>query len=254
MMTAEVACTIERRLLLNYRIDPELVSASLPAGFRPQLVSGWAVGGICLIRLSRTRPSWLPGWFGFRSENAAHRFAVEWDDNGETNAGVYIPRRDTNSLVVAVAGGPVFPGVHHRARFDVTESSDEIRIALDSSDRMVRVEVEARSTDQLDSQLFETTADAMQFFKRGSVGWSPSATGALDLVRLVSDRWTARPVAVGRVISSVFDDHARFPSDRCSYDSALLMENLKATWIGRRSVSQPCNTAPPTRVAVHPAR
>jgi hypothetical protein len=40
-MTAKtVACTIERRLLVNYRIEPELVARLLPWPFRPQLVSG----------------------------------------------------------------------------------------------------------------------------------------------------------------------------------------------------------------------
>jgi len=235
MMTNKVACTIERRLLLNYRIDPELVTAQLPPGFRPQLISGWAVGGVCLIRLSRTRPSGLPGWLGLSSENVAHRFGVEWDDNGETHVGVYIPRRDTNSRVVAAAGGPVFPGLHHRSQFDVNESPDRIRISLRSSDRQVRVEVEAQPTDRLESQLFRSVEDAMQFFKRGSVGWSPSSTGTLDHVQLVSDRWTARPLAVSRVISSVFDDPGQFPADRCTFDSGLLMKNLPATWIGRRT-------------------
>jgi len=243
MMTSKVDCTIERRLLLNYRIDPELVTAQLPPGFRPQLISGWAVGGICLIRLSRTRPSGLPRWLGLTSENVAHRFGVEWDDNGQTNVGVYIPRRDTNSRVVALAGGPVFPGVHHRSQFEVTESPGRIRITLQSSDRQVRVEVEAQPADRLQSQLFRTTEEAMQFFKRGSVGWSPSSTGTLDQVRLASDRWTARPVAVMRVLSSVFDDPGLFPADRCNFDSALLMENLKVTWTGRRVSTAPATQA-----------
>ncbi len=248
MMINSVDCTIERRLLLNYRIDAELVAGQLPAGFRPRLISGWAVGGICLIRLSHTRPSGLPALLGLRSENVAHRFAVEWDENGKTNVGVYIPRRDTNSHVVAVAGGPVFPGLHHRSPFDVTENPDRIRIRLRSSDRNVQVEVEAQPAERLDSQLFGTTEDAMRFFKRGSVGWSPSSTGIPERVRLVSDRWTARPVTVARVTSSVFDDPDLFPADRCHFDSALLMENLKATWIGLGTVPEPAPTAIPTHV------
>jgi hypothetical protein len=62
-----------------------VVPADLRAGlqwfppFRPQLVHGWAVAGICLIRLGRLRPSRVPSAVGLRSENAAHRIAVEWD-------------------------------------------------------------------------------------------------------------------------------------------------------------------------------
>jgi hypothetical protein len=47
MMAATLDCTIERRLLVNYRIEPGLVANLLPAPFRPQLVAGMAVGGIC---------------------------------------------------------------------------------------------------------------------------------------------------------------------------------------------------------------
>jgi hypothetical protein len=72
-MTAKtVACTIERRLLVNYRIEPELVARLLPWPFRPQLVSGLAVGGVCFIRLGGLRAGHLPRVPRLVSENAAH--------------------------------------------------------------------------------------------------------------------------------------------------------------------------------------
>ena len=58
-----VQCTIERRLLVNYRIDPELVMAQLPAPFRPQMCSGWAVGGVCFIRRDLRLPHVPRPWF-----------------------------------------------------------------------------------------------------------------------------------------------------------------------------------------------
>jgi len=88
---------IDRRILANFRIDAERMAAALPAPFRPQLHQGWAIGGICLIRLKNIRPSFWPLPWGIGSENAAHRIAVEWDVDGQTQQGVYIPRRDTDS-------------------------------------------------------------------------------------------------------------------------------------------------------------
>lgn len=239
MIANQVDCIIERRLLLNYRVDPELVVPLLPTGFRPQIVSGWAVGGVCLIRLARTRPSGVPGWMGISSENVAHRFAVEWDEGEGTQTGVYIPRRDTNSRIVAAAGGTIFPGVHHRSRFSVTEGSDEIHIRVDSADAEVHLQVDGRPADRLDSQLFASVDEAMEFFKRGAVGWSPASDDTLDQVRLTSDRWTAKPVGVSFVVSSLFDDPDLFPPGRCQFDSALLMEDLQATWTGRHPVPAP---------------
>ena len=53
---------IDRRLLINYRVDPEIAERLLPAPFRPQLVHGEAVAGICLLSLEELRSKGqLPG-------------------------------------------------------------------------------------------------------------------------------------------------------------------------------------------------
>ena len=105
-----LAGLMDRRLLINYSVDPDVVATMLPPPFRPQLVRGRAVAGICLIRLRQMRPRGLPRWIGIASENAAHRVAVEWDEPLGVRRGVYIPRRDTNSRVNVLVGGRAFPG------------------------------------------------------------------------------------------------------------------------------------------------
>src|SRR4051812_28065039 len=97
--------TIERRILVNYRVDPDVLRTLLPAPFRPKLVRGFGIAGICLIRLKHVRPKFWPAAIGVQSENAAHRIAVEWDDNGVLREGVFIPRRDTNSRFNSLLGG-----------------------------------------------------------------------------------------------------------------------------------------------------
>ena len=82
---------IDRRVLVNFRVDPDVLSRVCPSPFRPQTVNGFGVAGICLIRLKHIRPRILPSFLGISSENAAHRIAVEWDSNGVTKTGVYIP-------------------------------------------------------------------------------------------------------------------------------------------------------------------
>src|SRR6201997_2099537 len=95
---------IDRRILVNYRVDAAVLAKLLPAPFRPKLVGGFGVAGICLIRLKHIRPRFLPAWLGLSSENAAHRIAVEWEQGGQTREGVFIPRRDTSSRLNALAG------------------------------------------------------------------------------------------------------------------------------------------------------
>lgn len=57
MKLPRLAGTVQRRLLVNYRVDPDVIASLLPAPFRPQLVNGFAVAGICLIRLGSMRPA-----------------------------------------------------------------------------------------------------------------------------------------------------------------------------------------------------
>ena len=66
---------IDRRVLVNFRVDPERLAMVLPAPFRPQLFAGYGIAGICLIRLKQLRPRFLPAFTGLSSENAAHRIA-----------------------------------------------------------------------------------------------------------------------------------------------------------------------------------
>lgn len=148
---------IDRRILVNFRVDADVLARLLPAPFRPKLVKGKGMAGVCLIRLKNIRPRFLPSFLGISSENAAHRIAVEWDQDREIKEGVFIPRRDTSSRLNTLVGGRLFPGVHNHAAFRVREHDDCYRIELNSDDRQAHLLVEGhvaqefplvRSSDQ----------------------------------------------------------------------------------------------------------
>ncbi|MCA1829108.1 MAG: DUF2071 domain-containing protein [Myxococcales bacterium] len=108
---------IRRRILVNFRVDPSIMQRILPPPFRPKLLDGAAIAGICLIRLEQLRPRPLPAAIGLSSENAAHRVAVSWTTpSGDEQEGVYIPRRDTNSGFNVLAGGRARRTPRSRAR------------------------------------------------------------------------------------------------------------------------------------------
>src|SRR5215204_3142584 len=138
---------IERRILANYRVEPRVLQRLLPAPFRPKLWRGFGVAGICLIRLARIRPKLLPLPLGIGSENAAHRIAVEWDVNGERFEGVYVPRRDTSSRLNSFAGGRLFPGEYHHAKFQVREDDRQLSVHFESDDSTARVTIAGRVAD-----------------------------------------------------------------------------------------------------------
>ena len=141
---------IRRRLLINFRVDPQVMQRHLPEPFRPKIHEGSAIAGICLIRLEAVRPRFLPVPLGISSENAAHRVAVRWSDSSGTGMeGVYIPRRDSDSLFNRIAGGRLFPGEHHAARFQVRDEGENIELAMQSTDGSARIEIRARATPAL---------------------------------------------------------------------------------------------------------
>ena len=232
---------IERRILLTYRVDPAVAAALLPSPFVLQAVNGYAVAGICLIRLGQVRARGCPSWFGLSSENAAHRFAVTWQERGETIDGVYIPRRDTSSRLNALVGGRIFPGFHHHARFQVRESSHRWQVALMSDDAAVDVAVDACPTAAWRSELFDTLENASAFYRRGARGYSPTLhTNHYDGLELRCDEWQVTPLAVSDVRSNYFDDRRLFPSGSIAFDSALLMRNIPHRWIGLTTLSDAC--------------
>jgi hypothetical protein len=226
---------IDRRILVNFRIEPGILGALLPAPFRPKLIRGVGLVGVCLIRLKHVRPGFLPSWLGVSSENAAHRAAVEWDDGGVAREGVYIWRRDTNSRLNALAGGRLFPGFHHHARFRVEESSDRYAVSLHSDDGVAGIAVRARRADRLPaSSVFRSLGEASEFFRAGCVGYSGTPDSArFQGLELCCRDWDVEPLAAEEVRSSFFGDGSLFPEGAVEFDSALLMRGIWHEWHGR---------------------
>ena len=97
---------------------------------------------MCLIRLEDLRPEVVKALpVGITSENAAHRIAVDWDENGVRKEGVFIWRRDSNSFLNQLAGGRLFPGVHGAATFDIEDDRERISFAMKGADVAISLEI-----------------------------------------------------------------------------------------------------------------
>lgn len=229
---------IDRRILANFHIEPDVMASFLPPPFRPKVVRGCSIGGICLIRLKAVRPRFLPLPWGIGSENAAHRIAVEWDEDGQVREGVYVPRRDTNSRINSLVGGTLFPGIQHHARFEVRETADHFSVAMHSDDGAAHVAVSGSVADQLPGcSVFTSLAEASQFFEEGSLGYSATETsGRFDGIELRCRNWDVVPLDVEEVESSFFEDESRFPPGTVEFDCALLMRGIQHEWHGQEDL------------------
>lgn len=228
-MLSTISGHMDRRLLVNFSVEPSVAQKLLPNGFRPQLVQGRAVVGICLIRLSKLRPAGIP--WGLTSENAAHRIAVEWDGAKGLETGVYIFRRDSSSYLATWLGGRIFSGIHHHAQFSTVDQNPSYEVAYESDDSTVQVAVAGKIVNALpDTSLFSSLEEASQFFKTGAVGFSPGRGGKTTGMRLVTEYWKADAFAVDRVESSFFSDQTLFPKGSIAYDHTLIMRNIPHQW------------------------
>ena len=235
MKIPKIKGIIDRRILINYQVDKEVLENYLPKPFKPKLVNGKGIAGICLIRLKEVRPKGFPKQIGISSENGAHRIAVEWSENGEKKEGVFIPRRDTSSKLNAWAGGTIFPGIHHLAEFKVVEAGGKYDISFLSKDK-TNLSIQAKETSDWNGEsVFEDLATVSKFFENGSVGYSPDKLD-FDGLKLKTYSWKVSLLEVEKVRSSFFEDRNIFPENTIKFDNALLMKNIEHEWIGLEKI------------------
>lgn len=221
---------IERRILINFTADPKVVEKIIPFPFRPKLYKDKAIVGICLIRLKDIKPKGLPNFVGANSENGAHRIAVEWEENGETKSGVYIPRRDSSSKLNTIIGGRVFPGKHYHAKFNVEENNGNYHVDFTSSDN-TEILIDAKEVASFNNNsIFETLENVSDFFENGDLGYSPN-NEKFEGLRLNAYTWKVRPLEIKNVKSSFFENEDIFPKGSINFDNALLMTDIEHEWL-----------------------
>jgi len=235
MKIPKIKGIIDRRILINYQIDKEVLENYLPKPFRPKLVNEKGIAGICLIRLKEIRPKGLPKQIGISSENGAHRIAVEWTENGKIKEGVYIPRRDTSSKLNSIAGGTIFPGIHHLADFIVNEKNGTYEVGFISEDK-TSLSIKAKETHNWNTKsVFDSLKCVSDFFENGSVGYSPDKSN-FEGLELRAYNWKVSLLEVEKVQSSFFENESIFPKGSVMFDNALLMKDIQHEWIGLKKI------------------
>jgi len=185
-----------------------------------------------MIRFKHLRPRFSPAWLGLSSENAAHRIAVEWEQDGELREGVFIPRRDTNSWFNKRFGGRFFPGIFEGSRFETRETASSVVIRIVRADGGTEIAFTGHAIEALPAaSIFPSLQAAAGFFSLGATGYSAThVEGHYHGMELHSLDWTVAPVAIDSAESCFFDDRERFPAGSIEPDCALIMRGIKHEW------------------------
>lgn len=223
---------IARRMLLNFRADVDVVQRLLPAPLQVDQQHGHAIVGVCLIRLENLRPQGIPGPIGLSSENMAHRVAIRYPSRDGNRTGVFIWRRETDQRLVELLGGRLFPGVHHHARFQVSESQNHLSMDVISDDGKADVHFSARVLGEWRrSPSFDSFDDVSEFFRKGDCGFSCSLSGGeLEGLQLKMLKWEIVPMEIESQHCAFYADSQRFPAGSVDFDCGLLMRGLPHEW------------------------
>lgn len=228
---------IDRRILVNYRINPEVVKSLLPPHLDPLIINGYASGGICLLRLKNIGVKYSPSFLRITSENAAHRFLITFRRGTEIMKGVYIPRRDTDSQLNVLLAGKLFSWPHYPAKFEVEEGSGRYAVNMTSRDGETALKVNAQLDNTFSaSSMFDSLQHASSCFQSCPLGVSPSThPKRFKTIHLKTKTWNVKPLKVQTLKSSFFEDKSRFPGGTIEFDHALLMEGIEHEWLSEEA-------------------
>lgn len=221
-----------RRILINFRVDPALIQPFVPRPMEVIVRKGYAVVGVCLIRLEQLRPKGLPKALGLSSENMAHRVAIRFKENGKNREGVFIWRRDTDQNLTALLGGRLFPGIHSKAGFEVEETpcSLSMKVKTQKGEGDLQLEVEDQKGWK-PTRLFKTFKEACGFFQKGDCGFSCALEqGRLEGMRLKTLKWEMEPLRVKEVHSAFYEKMGTHSPGSIHLDCALRMRGIPHQW------------------------
>lgn len=244
-----------RRILLNFRIDQDIAREILPSVFRPRLCQRYAIGGICLIQFGDLDGNFLPIWMGPGTNTASYRFAVTWEQDGETRFGNYVPRRESNSFLYRSLGDKAFPPVFNRSCFRMSEEGGRVHLRVEGIDDGSEIEFHGQQVEEMTSNsVFGCVEDAVEFFSKNTLSYFPNYTDALFYgrettgtyhgVELRIPEWSLQPMKIEMIASSFVDNRRIFPPGSIEIDSAFIMRNVAHTWIDQPDL---CAGADPMR-------
>jgi hypothetical protein len=225
---------IQCRVLVLYRVDPLVVARFLPAGNRPLLVQGCAVGEACYTRLGPSR--FLRGRISPTTDHLTYRFGVERQraDDSAPQPLTWVARRETSSWLEARCGEKLLRCEYGRSQFRLREDQFGLELAAKSV-RGEEFYLSAEAPGALRDSLFPGAHALEEFFaRRAEVEPQDVFAPEADELDLESC-FAPEPLAVFTARSAFFDERASFPAGSAVLDSAWRVVSRRAELAPRRS-------------------
>lgn len=231
---------IDRKVIVQYRVDPDVLALQLPEPYRPRLIRGVGVAGVCVFRVRGFHHRLLPTILQNVSENIVYRVGVEWTEDQKLCAGVYTLRQETSSLLKSTLERRTSWGTRlFHAHIRVDDHEGTYRIAACSRDAQFRLLIQAQLQREFTAHsVFRSAEDAAEFLERqfeASVNPDdsrPTVLGTRHATGLdeYNVGWHVEPLAIQQLVTEFFDDTARFPAGAIQFDCAVVASSVQPAW------------------------
>jgi len=215
--------------LVNFGMDPEVLSRLLPHPIKPDLHNDEAFISIVISNLHDTRPAFLPKGFGFNFSQIVYRAIVRC--NGER--GVHFLRSDADNRFMCLTGN-MFSFFHFNyASIQQLRSGNQhsikVRTKGGEADISACYDLEKTTNKTPRNSVFGNLDDAKEYFAELYVAFS-TIPGHTTAVRIDRTNWDLGFVSDENAEYSFMNGSNNFPTDSTRLDSIFYVEDLFYHW------------------------
>ncbi|MEM7367373.1 MAG: hypothetical protein AAF587_02160 [Bacteroidota bacterium] len=224
---------IEWKILINYKVELGVLQRFLPQPFFPRSIRGFGLVGIAVTKQKGLRSVGVPLSVGFSSMIVEHQIAASWENAGKLCHGLYIPRRDTSSLLQMMVGDRLSGGMHHLSRIRARIRYDRYTLGMRSIDQQgVKVQLMAKLTDRFPmGSVMKELETAVDFFESGKIAYSPLyKKSVFEGIAWQAKDYSIQPLRVERLNGNYWEELAGFPAKSVFFDHALLIQGAPHQW------------------------
>jgi len=224
---------VRSRVLVLYRVDPSIAAGLLPAGVRPRLHHGQAIGLMCFTRLGSLRGRFLPSKDAV-SDHLDYRFAVEREGAGKS----WVLHRETSSWLGGRLGERIIRGKYVRSRFEIQEGTFEFELRVES-EHGEELYLRAEACGTSPAKLVPTPHDLERYLTAcGSA--EPHDVLAPEADRIdAQDGFAPQPLSIFELRSRFFENRELFPPGTATVDGAWKLANQRLERAPERAPAVP---------------
>lgn len=197
---------------INYAVEPDRLSAVLPAPLQPEIFKGTAWVQLLMSSLRDMRPQGLGSLFGVNFYQVSYRAAVTYRNaEGDLRRGGYFVRSDTNHAVMRAVGNTLVEFKFHEfgaADMLMVRDGEQLTVGIDAevpSGRLIGV-FDTRPTEPPPDSVWSSLAELQRPLVECYDAYGVDAdAGYLYTLTIDRDPWNARFVEPLELYSEYFD-------------------------------------------------